>query len=48
MIPSLAARSLNLEIGEAKWKTEFGDIDGEDLEYFVHDTMPSPNRYKIG
>lgn len=43
IIPSLAAKGLDLETEKEKWKTEFGDEDGEDLAKFVADAMPDYN-----
>lgn len=40
IIPSLAARGLDLETEKIKWKVEFGDEDGENLAKFVLDAMP--------
>ncbi|KAF3029602.1 hypothetical protein E8E12_000742 [Didymella heteroderae] len=40
IIPGLAARGLDFELEKTKWKTEFGDEDGEDIAKFVLDAMP--------
>ena len=40
IIPSLAARGLKFETEKVKWKTEFGDEDGEDLARLVLAAMP--------
>ena len=43
IIPSLTANGLDHETEKAKWKTEFGDEDAEDLANFVLDALPDYN-----
>lgn len=43
IIPGLAAHGLDFETEKAKWKTEFGEEDSEDLAKFVKDAMADYN-----